>query len=497
MKLSQLLCGITHYSIIGDSDVTIKNIVTDSRKIHSGDLFVALPGVYTDGHAHIEQAIQNGAAGIVVQDAPPLMERTAIPVIITANPRQILAHISAQFHGNPAQHLRMIGVTGTNGKTTTTYMIQSIFNTMGISCGVIGTVGSRFDDKMIPTGATTPEPPELHRLLAQMVSGGVKSVAMEVSSHALAWHRVEPIRFDAAIFTNLTLDHLDFHGSMDKYLQAKQRLFQMLTRSEDGMSTGIAVLNGDDPSSTAMAQGIHSQCKILRFGIEHSTDVYATNLSLTPDGNAFDLISPWGRFRAFVPIPGRYNIMNALSAFTTICGLGYPADQSAAALSSIRSVPGRMEKIDHGQPFMIVVDYAHTPDALEHLLMTLKPLTAGRLISIFGCGGDRDHVKRPIMGRIAANYSDLTIITSDNPRTEDPIHIIDDILGGLNAVSNYKVVPDRQIAIQKAITIANPGDTVVIAGKGHEDYQIIGREKFPFDDRIVAKNVLRQRGYEG
>lgn len=492
MKLSDLIRLTPDIRIEGPLERDITSIVLDSRKVVPGSLFIALRGAHSDGHQYLEQAIEKGAATILVHEDQAVPATSDTTVIRSVNPRQTTALLASQFFGNPSDKMQTIGVTGTNGKTTVTYMVQSLLEQMGVSCGVIGTVGAHFGGLHRPTGATTPESPELQAFLSDMVNMGIQAVAMEISSHALVWHRVDGMRFDVAIFTNLTQDHLDFHISMDRYLAAKSRLFRMPGKTDH---PAVAILNNDDPASEYFRPMIPDYRTIRTYGLERTADVTARNIELHPDSNRFVLICPGGEFAARVPIPGRHNILNALASASALMALGYDPSAVAGALQDLQSVPGRMERIDRGQPFQVFVDYAHTPDAIVNLLEAVRPITQGRIITVFGCGGDRDRTKRPLMGEAASQRSELTIVTSDNPRTEEPAAIIDDILPGLGGSCEYRIIPDRRTAIQMAIRIAKAGDSVVIAGKGHEDYQIIGHEIHRFDDREEARTALEQAGY--
>jgi len=493
MKLRKLISLIPDLSVIGDSDPEITNLDIDSRDVQPGSLFIALRGEITDGHKFLKLAVEKKAAAILVNEDYN-GEIPEGPVLIRSlNPRLTLAMMASQFYANPSDKLQIIGVTGTNGKTTVTYMLQSLLQSMNVECGVIGTVGAHFLDQHLPTGATTPESPELQSFLSQMVKAGVKAAALEVSSHALEWGRVEGMRFDVTIFTNLTQDHLDFHGTMDRYLAAKSMLFRMPGKTD---KPAVAILNSDDPASEHFRPMVPDYRKILTYALEHDADVTARDIKLLPDSNEFTLICPGGEFPTSLPIPGRHNILNVLASVAALIALKYKPQQIADAMRNLKAVPGRMEKIDSGQPFQVLVDYAHTPDALVNLFDAVRQITTGRVIAVFGCGGDRDRSKRPIMGEAVSTRSDVTIVTSDNPRTEEPTSIIDDIIPGINQEAEYRIIPDRRTAIQMAIRIAASGDTVVIAGKGHEDYQIVGTEIKQFDDRDEALNALKMSGYK-
>lgn len=492
MKLHTLISLSPDLVIDSKLNPDITGLTIDSRDVKPGWLFVAMRGTRTDGHKHLDMAATNGAAAILINEDYHGDLPSGLPVVRSVNPRHTLAMLASFFYGNPSDKLQMIGVTGTNGKTTVTYMIQSLLATMGFSCGVIGTVGAHFNNQHFPTGATTPESPELQAFLAKMVEADIHAAALEVSSHALEWRRVDGMRFDVAIFTNLTQDHLDFHGTMDRYLAAKSTLFRMPGKVD---APAVAILNNDDPASEHFRPMIPDYRTIRTYGLENDSDFTARNIELLPDVNNFTLICPDGEYPTTLPIPGKHNILNGLASVAALAALGYKTSDIADAMKKLAVVPGRMEKISQNQPYQVLVDYAHTPDALVNLLEAVKPITEGRIITVFGCGGDRDTSKRPIMGEAVSTRSDLTIVTSDNPRTEDPSAIINDIIPGIESGSEYRVIPDRRTAIQMAIRVAKAGDTVVIAGKGHEDYQIIGTEVLHFDDREEVRNALEMVGY--
>lgn len=493
MKLDELVSMSPDVTLSGNVNCEISSLVPDSRKVVPGALFVALRGNQSDGHQYIPQAIENGASAILINEDYHGTFPPDIAVIRAINPRQTIALLAARFFDHPSDKMQIIGVTGTNGKTTVTYMLQNLLLHLGIPCGVIGTIGAQYMDNRLPTGATTPEPIELQQILSTMVHAGVKVVTMEVSSHALMWHRVDGIRFDVAIFTNLTQDHLDFHTSMDRYMAAKSRLFRMPGKIDH---PAAAILNNDDPASEYFRPMIPDYRTIRTYGLERPADVSAKNIQLHPDSNTFDLICPEGEFATRIPIPGRHNILNALASVTALVALGHDTASIASVLKNLPSIPGRMEAIKKGQSFQVLVDYAHTPDALVNVLNAVRPITPGRVITVFGCGGDRDRTKRPMMGEAVSTRSDLTIVTSDNPRTENPSSIIDDIVPGLSRKNEYRIIPDRRTAIQMAIRIAKDGDTVVIAGKGHENYQLIGNDILLFDDREEARTALELIGYK-
>jgi UDP-N-acetylmuramoyl-L-alanyl-D-glutamate--2,6-diaminopimelate ligase len=387
------------------------------------------------------------------------------------------------FYGSPQSSLVMTAVTGTNGKTTTSYLVKSIFEAGGMGCGLIGTIRHIVGNEIVPSNNTTPEAPDIHSFLARMADAKQRACVMEVSSHALVLSRVHGIWFRAAAFTNLTRDHLDFHGDFDAYLDAKSLLFTGLS----GDST--AVLNGDDPAS-AHIRTVSRAGRVLTYGFGGTNDLRPESLEMDARGSRFVIASPFGPIPVTLALPGRFNVMNAMTAAGIALGCGISAEVISAGLADMRAVDGRFQTVEAGQDFAVIVDYAHTPDALERILTSTREITRGRVISVFGCGGDRDRGKRPLMGGISARLADHTVVTSDNPRTEDPLAIISEITAGMDSAGNYEVIPDRETAIRRALERAKPGDAVVIAGKGHEDYQIIGTVKIHFDDAETARRIL-------
>ncbi|MDO7788014.1 UDP-N-acetylmuramoyl-L-alanyl-D-glutamate--2,6-diaminopimelate ligase [Desulforamulus aquiferis] len=483
MLLSELLKAIDYISITGKTNLEIGYLAYDSRQAGSGCLFVAIEGFQTDGHIYIDGAVDSGASAIVVEkdvEVPP-----GVTVVKVSDARKTLALMADKFYGHPAKNMTMVGVTGTNGKTTTTHLVAAIWKRAGVKPGIIGTISNYIGDKIFPVNNTTPESLDLQKLLSDMVSEGVRGVAMEVSSHALSLNRVAGVDFDLAIFTNITQDHLDFHGNMENYLAAKAKLFQTDIRN--------AVINGDDPASAELIRVCRG--KVYTYAIDSDADVIAQDIKVTSRGVGFTVLSPWGKQHLQLKLTGRFNVYNSLAAYTAGLVLGYTPEEVREALESVSGVAGRFELVDLGQDFAVIVDYAHTPDGLENILTTARQITTGRLITVFGCGGDRDRTKRPIMGEIAAKYSDLPVVTSDNPRTEEPDKIIQDVVEGVKkGAAHYLVIADRRQAINRAIDLAKAGDVVVIAGKGHETYQIIGTTKYDFDDRQVAVEAISGSG---
>lgn len=505
MKLGALLTVLENTTTLppDQSEREVGDIAHDSRKVMPGSLFVALRGFHSDGHQFIAQAVKRGATAIVAEtpDGPPMPAGT--PLIIVRDSRMALAFLADEFFGHPSRRLALTGITGTNGKTTTTYLLKSIIEAAGHTAGLIGTIDYRVGDRVYPAPNTTPESLELQRFLSEMVELGAGHCVMEVSSHALALGRTAGCEFVAAGFTNLSQDHLDFHESMDAYFQAKLRLFTGLSPE------AYAVINRDDARSDEIIKA--TRAKVITFGISERADVRpGGEVHHGIHGLSFDAVTPAGTVRVESPLVGKHNIYNILTAIGLGAALGIHGDQIARGLRNMKAVPGRMEKVDEGQPYGVVVDYAHSEDAIARLLEAIREITTGRVIMVFGCGGDRDRTKRSKMGAAAITGSDMVIITSDNPRTEDPHRIIREIEQGLTesgikvvvqdiakpvaaGKKPYCVIPDRHKAVAVAVGSARPGDVVVLAGKGHEDYQIIGETKTRFDDRMVAREEIRKR----
>jgi UDP-N-acetylmuramoyl-L-alanyl-D-glutamate--2,6-diaminopimelate ligase len=488
-QLVDLLNGSKACILAGLTNRPVRRLTADSRQVVPETLFVALRGVHTDGHRFLGEALDRGATVLVVEEFPvALQERVqqaGCTVVKVPNSRQAFALLASAYHGHPGQHLRLIGITGTNGKTTTSYIIESILQAAGEAVGVIGTVNYRIGTQEIPAAHTTPDAFELHDLLAQMVQANLGYAVMEVSSHALDQERVWGCRFEAAVFTNLSRDHYDYHGTAEAYFAAKARLFQDL-------SAVWHVLNLDDPSGQRL---LHmSQARLLTYGLEGEATLKPSAVRHGFDGIHCTLSTTKGQLEITSPLVGRHNVYNLLAGIAVAIALDIDAGAIIQGIAQLQRVPGRLERVDCGQDFAVFVDYAHTPDALEKVLQLVRAETTGRLITVFGCGGDRDPGKRPLMGQVATSLSDYTIITSDNPRTEDPQHILDEIIAGVESARDYIALPERQEAIEHAIAVAQPWDTIVIAGKGHEDYQILGQTRRHFDDREVAQAALQRRG---
>ncbi|HUF22745.1 MAG TPA: UDP-N-acetylmuramoyl-L-alanyl-D-glutamate--2,6-diaminopimelate ligase [Vicinamibacterales bacterium] len=470
----------------GLADRRVASIAYDSRDVVPGAIFVALKGEHADGARFAADAARRGAIAVIAEGPAPA-DPPAGPVWLSvSNARAALAELAAVFFGRPSEQLTLVGVTGTNGKTTTTYLLAAIFDAAGIGCGRIGTVSTRIGDEERDAARTTPEAPDLQRLLREMVDRGLGACAMEVSSHALALHRVDDVRFAAGVFSNLTRDHLDFHGDMERYFAAKRRLFELLP---DGAP---AIINVDDPRGADLAAAVG---RPLTYALDKSADVKAGQVSYSLDGLAFDLTTPRGTLHLRSPLVGRPNAYNIVAAAATAVALDLPFDAIERGLAGLEAVPGRFEMASSpSDDVRVVVDYAHTDDALKNLLETARPLAKGRVITVFGCGGDRDATKRPLMGAVAARLSDLVIVTSDNPRSENPERIIEEIRRGMAREPGAVIeIVDRRQAIDRAIKEAKPGDLVLIAGKGHEKYQVIGERTLPFDDVQMAGDALARR----
>ncbi|MCR2803703.1 UDP-N-acetylmuramoyl-L-alanyl-D-glutamate--2,6-diaminopimelate ligase [Paenibacillus soyae] len=491
MRLRDLTDLLLTARLVGDEMTEFTGVEKDSRRVRPGQLFLCVPGLTVDGHAFAGDAVKRGASAIVCERPLPL----DVPQLIVKDSKLATAIISDYVYAHPSEHVKVIGVTGTNGKTTTTYLIERILNDSGKASGVIGTIEWRYGGKSFPMSGTTPDAHELQRQLGEMRDAGMRYCAMEVSSHALEQGRVKGCRFRTAIFTNLTQDHLDYHGTMEKYADAKGLFFSRLGNAypESPAERSYAVLNADDPASARF--GMLTAAEVITYGLEHEADVRATDIKITAQGTRFHVRTFRGEADIQLKLPGKFNVYNALAAVSAALIEGIELEAIKRSLESIPGVPGRVESVEEGQPFAVVVDYAHTPDGLENVLRAVREFAENRVICVFGCGGDRDRTKRPLMGRIAAKHADLLIVTSDNPRTEDPNRIIADIEAGLAGASvsreRYQLLPDRREAIQKAVEMASPGDVVLIAGKGHETYQLVGDKVYDFDDRIEAKEAIR------
>jgi UDP-N-acetylmuramoyl-L-alanyl-D-glutamate--2,6-diaminopimelate ligase len=475
------LAGAAGGEFRGDGATLVTDVVLDTRQVRPGALFCCVPGAHVDGHELAPAALERGAAALCVQR--PLALDAAQLVVPAVRPA--LPALAAAFFGQPSTRMDLVGVTGTNGKTTTTYMLESVGRAHGWATGVIGTVEVRIGGDRRPAVHTTPEAPDLQRLLAEMADTGVRLVAMEVSSHGLALGRVDATRFRVSVFTNLTQDHLDFHPTMEAYFEAKARLFEPPLAE-------LAVVNVDDPAGRRLAAA--ARVPVVTTGTGADADWRAGDVEASLEGTAFRVDGPAGSTTVRLALAGGFNVANALGALAAASHLGVELDTAATGLAALGGVPGRFERVDAGQPFSVLVDYAHTPDSLENSLRAARAATGGRVVVVFGCGGDRDRAKRPLMGEIAARLADLAVITSDNPRSEDPDAIVAEVADGARRACRpgaWRVEVDRRAAIRQALSAARPGDVVLIAGKGHEQGQEFARgRKLPFDDRTVARAEL-------
>ena len=480
---------VTHRQ--GSLEVSVSAVTDDSRHVRPGTVFVAVKGEREDGHGYLGRAVEAGAVALIVQDGSRLPAAT-IPAVAIRNTRQALGALASRVLGDPSGRLRMIGVTGTNGKTTTTYLAKAVLEAAGKRTGLIGTVSYHIGSERIEASHTTPGAVDLQHLLNRMERAGLDSVVMEVSSHALAMDRTSGCEYDTAVFTNLTQDHLDYHHSMEEYFQAKLRLFTGL-RGQLKSRPKRAVLNADDPWTARIREACAAP--VWTYSLRTPSDIKANDVRLSIEGTTFTADTPLGRLSLRSRLVGEHNVYNMLAAIGIGISESVPMDAIREGLASVGNVPGRFERVDAGQDFTVIVDYAHTEDALNRLLAAAEALKTGRIITVFGCGGDRDRGKRPKMGQVATERSDVVILTSDNPRTEDPLAILAEVEAGVRTVLKtrsipYETIPDRRIAIETAIRMAKPRDMVLIAGKGHEDYQIIGKTKHHFDDREVAREAI-------
>ncbi|HUZ45769.1 MAG TPA: UDP-N-acetylmuramoyl-L-alanyl-D-glutamate--2,6-diaminopimelate ligase [Terriglobia bacterium] len=489
MKLGELLERVPPVDIGADQETAVSSLAYDSRRVKPGCVFFAIQGEKTDGHRFIAEALERGAVAVASErEAPEGLRARWVQV---PKVRRALAEAARKLYDDPDLKLQLIGITGTNGKTTTAYLLNSILQAAGLQTGMFGTIEHRVGGRVIPALNTTPESLDLVEYFNELVEGGAKAAVMEVSSHALAQERVWGLHFSAAVFTNLTRDHLDYHGDFERYFAAKRRLFE----GEGTRAPELAVINTDDPWGHRLLDLAES--RQITYGIESSAEVRAKQFSQGASGLSAKIATPQGEMQIESALLGRVNLMNILAATATAVGLGFSAESIQEGVRNLAAVPGRFQKIDEGQPFLVVVDYAHTDDALQNVLQAARDLAKNRLIVVFGCGGERDRTKRPVMGEVAGRLSDLAVLTSDNPRGEDPILIMNDALVGLQKTGKpYLAEVDREVAIQKALEQAREGDAVVLAGKGHETYQILNGRTIPFDDREVARAVLRNMGFD-
>lgn len=498
MRLQELLKGVVSIESSGDMAIDITALTCDSRKVMPGTLFFALKGTTADGHAYIGMAKAAGAVAVVLEDRSAAPDD--MPWVHVADGRLVMAQMAACFHGVPTASLPLVGITGTNGKTTTTYIVEGILKEAGQPVAVLGTISYRFGDAVFEASHTTPESTELQEMLQKLALAGARGFVMEVSSHALEQRRVDGCLFDVGVFTNLTRDHLDYHGEMESYKQAKLRLFTSLLQPDTTKPVRRSVINLDDPAGAEFVRA--SACPVVSYGLHPDAAVTVREPETSLRGISGILVTPAGELPFSSPLLGRYNLSNLMAAAAVGYALGIRPEVIVRGIASHGTVPGRLEPVKNRQGITCLVDYAHTGDALENVLTTLRKLTSGRIITVFGCGGDRDPGKRPIMGEIAARLSDLAIATSDNPRTEDPFVILEQVRSGILPMGLHEFTRDelqaglqgkgfialenRREAIRLGARLSRPGDILLLAGKGHEDYQIIGRLKHHFDDREEA-----------
>jgi UDP-N-acetylmuramoyl-L-alanyl-D-glutamate--2,6-diaminopimelate ligase len=477
-ELQALLPGSV---LTGDGETAVTDVTHDSRRVAPGSLFVAIRGLATDGNTFVEAARKKGAPAVVSEAEA----QSGGPWLQVKDAREALAVVSAAVLGHPAEGLQLVGVTGTNGKTTTTYLIDAILRAAGRPSGLLGTVQYRIGNRLMEAVRTTPEASDLQHLFREMAEAGCRYAVLEVSSHSLVLKRVHGCEFQVAVFTNLTRDHLDFHGDMESYFAAKRVLFDALLRED-----GHAVVNIDDPHGAELARGVPG--RVLTYALENEADLSASAVELSLRGTRFQARTRAGTFDVQTPLFGRFNVQNVLAALGAGLALGVSPEEALRGIASLAGVPGRLERVDAGQDFAVVVDYAHTDDALKNLLEALRELGPRRLITVFGCGGDRDNTKRPLMGTVASRLSDFVIVTSDNPRSEPPEAILEQVRRGIpkSREDQTELVVDRREAIARALELARPGDVVAIAGKGHENYQVLRDRTVPFDDRQVARDLL-------
>lgn len=496
-KLQDILAVVSYDRLEGSADQVITDVTADSRVVQKGSLFICLDGAHVDGHRFAASAVEKGASAVIA--SRPVDVPASASVIYVKDTRKAMEQATPFFFDYPAGKMRMIAVTGTNGKTTTSHITAHILQHAGYKTGVIGTIHMLIGDKEYPTHNTTPDVVDLEKMLYQMTEAGVTHVCMEVSSHALVMGRVEGIEFDNATFTNLTEDHLDYHKTMERYAAAKAVLFQKVSAPGQKKGNKSAHINIDVPYADVMEHAVADQtiCPLYTYSVEKPSDLQASHIVFGAGSSEFSVTYQGKSYPVRTNLAGRFNVYNVLAAMSAALGEGLSMEDIIAALADFHSVPGRFELINEGQPFTVVVDYAHTPDGLENILKTAQEIRKGRIISVFGCGGDRDKMKRPIMGRIGARYSDVVIVTSDNPRTEDPSVIVSEVAAGVAEIAAekpslvYEIEVNRRDAIRRAIAMAKPGDMVIIAGKGHENYQILKDRTIHFDDREEARAAIR------
>ncbi len=485
MLLKKLVEVIEVEAIIGDLEIEITGISYDSRKIEPGDIFVAIEGFETDGHKYIQEAVDSGAKAIIVEKE---LKESKVPMIRTDDSRLALAKISRNFYDYPDQELKIIGVTGTNGKTTTTFLIEGILTELEKQTGLIGTIKNKVGNKELAAGRTTPESLDLNMMFREMIENKAEFAVIEVSSHALDLERVAGIEFNRQVFTNLSQDHLDYHNSFAEYLKTKAELFKLNEKP--------SIINLDDENARKIMKQANGD--VISYGLDDEAEFQAQDIEVDLTGTSYLLEAKGEKHQVELNLTGEFNVYNSLAAIATVHSFGFELADIVAAIKKVSGVPGRFQLIDQGQDFGVIVDYAHSPDGMENVLKTAAGITTGKQIVVFGCGGDRDRTKRPIMGRLGVELADFAIVTSDNPRSEEPAEIIAEIETGIKELDkkkgdDYIIIEDRGEAIKKAVEIAESGDTILIIGKGHETYQIFKDETIDFDDREVARTALQQR----
>ena len=485
MKLRQLAESIGA-NISSCPDTEIRELFMDSRQSVQDGLFFCISGSTFDGHRFARQAVEKGACALVVEHP---VEGISVPQLVVENSRVAMALAAAEFYGHADREMKIIGLTGTKGKTTTSYLVKGILEAFGFKCGLIGTIGSRIGEKLIKSGLTTPDPIDLHKTLRMMADEGADYVVMEVSAHAIALHRLEGMRFSTGCFTNLSQDHLDFFGTMDNYFECKKSFFRSAWLDN-------AAINADDERSKSILSDI--DVPRMTFGIAQDADVSAHDIEISENGVRFTMrVLQMDEYPVSLKLTGMFNVYNALAAAAVCLNQGLDPAQVAAALQTIKGVPGRAELLDTHTPYKVILDYSHSPDALDNILNTVRTFARGRVIVLFGCGGDRDHKKRPIMGEIAGRLADYSILTSDNPRTEDPFDILRAVESGIRKTKGkYTVIENRREAIRHALETAREGDIVVLAGKGHETYQEINGIRHPFDEQVVVQQLLDEINHQ-
>ncbi|THE14541.1 UDP-N-acetylmuramoyl-L-alanyl-D-glutamate--2,6-diaminopimelate ligase [Bacillus timonensis] len=485
MKLQDILANLHDFTEKGNANPFITSLEMDSREVEKGCLFFCVKGSTFDGHVFASEAESKGAVAIIAEKDVEV----SIPVIKVKDTRRAMAVLADAFYQQPTHKLQLIGVTGTNGKTSISHIVEEIFKEAGEKTGLIGTMYTKIGEKTIEMKNTTPESVTLQKFFHQMVSDKVTRAVMEVSSHALDIGRVHGCDFDIAVFSNLTQDHLDYHRTIDEYRRVKGLLFASLGNRFDKDNPKYAVLNNDDPASEEYTRS--TSATIVTYGIQQKADIMAANIRMTASGTEFDLKTPFGSYEVKINLIGQFSVYNVLAAVTTCIVSGIPISTIIRAIKKVKGVPGRFEIVNQGQNFTVIVDYAHTPDSLENVLKTVKQFAKGKINVIIGCGGDRDRSKRPIMAKIATEFADVPIFTSDNPRSEDPLEILKEMEAGVEG-KFYITIPDREKAIIYAISNASENDIIIIAGKGHETYQIIGNKTHSFDDRLVAARAIKE-----